>query len=142
MPNLAHVLKDEIRRLARKEIKAELGPARKASAQYHKDIAALKRQLRDQARQIAALKRPDKKAAKAGPETPPVARFSPKWLQAHRERFELSAADYGALVGVSPHTIYNWEQEKTRPQPQQLQAWSVVRKLGKREAWKRVDEMQ
>ncbi len=142
MPNLAHVLKDEIRRLARREIKAELGPARKASAQYRRDIAALKRQLRDQARQIAALERADKKARKADPETSPAVRFSPKWLQAHRERLELSAADYGALVGVSSQTVYNWEQGKTRPQPQQLQAWSVVRKLGKREAWKRLDEMQ
>ena len=142
MPNLAHVLKDEIRRLARREIKAELGPARKASAQYRRDIAALKRRLRDQARQIAALERADKKARKADPETSPVVRFSPKWLQAHRERLELSAADYGALVGVSSQTIYNWEQGKTRPQPQQLQGWSVVHKLGKREAWKRLDEMQ
>ena len=68
MPNLAHVLKDEIRRLARREIKAELGPARKVSAQYRRDIAALKRQLRDQGRQIAALERADKKAPKADPE--------------------------------------------------------------------------
>ncbi len=142
MPNLAHVLKDEICRLARKEIKAELGPARKASAQYRRDIAGLKRKLRDQAKQIAALERAAKKAPKADPETSAVVRFSPKWLQVHRERLELSAADYGALVGVSSQTIYNWEQEKTRPQPQQLQAWSVVRKLAKREAWKRLDEMQ
>ncbi len=141
MPNLAHVLKDEIRRLARKEIKAELGSARKASAQYRRDIAELKRRLRDQARQIAALERTDKKAPKRGPDTSIVARFSPKWLQTHREKLELSATDYGALVGVSSQTIYNWEHGKTRPQARQLQACSVVRKLGKREAWKRLDQM-
>ncbi len=64
MPNLAQVLKDEIRRLARRQIKAELGPARKASAQYRRDIAALKRQLRDQARvgatRPSVAKRPNK----------------------------------------------------------------------------------
>ncbi len=143
MPNLAGVLKDEVRRLARKEIKAELAATKKASAQYRGDIAALKRQLRDQTRQITALERANRKAGSAGPDgTAAAARFSPKWLQAHRERLEVSAADYAALMGVSAQTIYNWEKGKTRPQPQQLKAWSAVRGLGKREAWKRLDEME
>ncbi len=143
MPNLAGVLKDEVRRLARKEIKAELTATKKASAQYRRDIAALKRQLRDQAKQITSLERANRKGGGADSEgTAAAARFSPKWLQAHRERLELSAADYAALMGVSAQTVYNWEKGKTRPQPQQLQAWSAVRGLGKREAWKRLDAME
>ncbi len=143
MPNLAGVLKDEVRRLARKEIKAELTATKKASAQYRRDIAALKRQLRDQAKQIASLERVNRKGGGAGSEgTAAAARFSPKWLQAHRERLELSAADYAALMGVSSQTVYNWEKGKTRPQPQQLRAWSAIRGLGKGEAWKRLDEME
>ena len=143
MPNLAGVLKDEVRRLARKEIKAELTATKKASAQYRRNIAALRRQLRDQAKQIASLERVNRKGGGAGSEgTTAAARFSPKWLQAHRERLELSAADYAALMGVSAQTVYNWEKGKTRPQPQQLKAWSAIRGLGKREAWKRLDEME
>ncbi len=143
MPNLAGVLKDEIRRLARKEIKAELAATKKGSAQYRRDIAALKRQLRDQAKQITSLERANRKGGGAGSEgTAAVARFSPKWLQAHRERLELSAADYATLMGVSAQTVYNWEKGTTRPQPPQLKAWSAVRGLGKREAWKRLDEME
>ena len=61
------------------------------------------------------------------------------WVSAHRERLELSAADYGELVGVSPVTIYNWEQGKSRPQEKQLAAWGVIRGLGKREAWRRLE---
>ena len=143
MPNLAGVLKDEIRRLARKEIRAEFAATKKASAQYRRDIAALKRQLRDQTKKITALERANRKAGKGSPEgTAGAARFSPSWLQAHRERLELSAADYAALMGVSAQTVYNWEKGKTRPQPQQLEAWSAIRGLGKREAWKRLDEME
>ena len=143
MPTFAGVLKDEVRRLARKEIKAELAATKKASAQYRRDIAALKRQLGDQAKQIISLERANRKAGRAGPEgTAAAARFSPRWLQAHRERLELSAADYAALMGVSAQSVYNWEKGKTRPQPQQLEAWSAVRKLGKREAWRRLDEME
>ena len=45
MPNIASVLKDEILRLARKEVRRELEGLKKASAQYRSDIAALKRQV-------------------------------------------------------------------------------------------------
>ena len=142
MPNLASVLKDETRRLARKEIKAELAATRKASAQQRRDIAELKRQLREQAKKIASLERARRSVREAGTRsTAPLARFSPAWLQAHREKLELSAADYATLVGVSGQTVYNWEKGTTRPQPEQLRAWSAIRRLGKREAWKRLDEM-
>ena len=108
MPNLAGVLKDEIRRLARKEIKAEIAATRRATAQYRRDIAALKRWVLDQTKQITALERANRKAGKSRPEgTAGAVRFSPKWLQGHRERLELSAADYATLVGVSGQTIYN-----------------------------------
>ena len=143
MPNLAGVLKEEVRRLARKEIKAELAVTKKASAQHRRDIAALKRQLRDQAKQITFLERASRKAVSAGAEGPAAAaRFSPRWLRAHRKKLQISAADYAALMEVSPQTIYNWEKGATRPQSQQLKAWSAVRGLGKQEAWKRLDEME
>ena len=46
----------------------------------------------------------------------------------------MSAANYAKLVGVSPLTIYNWEQGKTRPRKEQLAALVAVRGIGKREA--------
>jgi len=69
----------------------------------------------------------------------PAARsgFSPDAVLAERERLELSAADYGELVGVSGLTIYNWEKGKTKPQKAQLEKWKAVRGIGKREAWGR-----
>ncbi len=143
MPNLAGVLKEEIRRLARKEVRSELSGLRKASAQYRREIAALKRDLKEKDRRIKSLesrKSPEVNGRARRQETSP--RFSPQWLQKHREKLELSAADYAALVGVSPLTIYNWEKGKNRPRAKQLEAWSEVRALGKREAWKRLDEME
>ena len=52
----------------------------------------------------------------------------------------MSAADYAELVGVSGLTIYNWEKGKSRPRAAQLEAWGEVRNLGKREAWKRLED--
>ena len=145
MPNIASVLKAEISRLARKEIRAELAATKKAVARYRSEIAELKRQLKVQDRKIAALQRTAEKGTGVSPTAPVTettnVRFSPKWLRAHREKLALSQADYSALVGVSPLTIYNWESGKTRPRAQQLAAWGAIRGLGKREAWKRLEEI-
>ena len=47
MTNLAAALKEEIRRLARKEIKAQTGATAQAVGRYRREIAQLKRQLRE-----------------------------------------------------------------------------------------------
>ena len=57
MPNIASVLKEEICRLAKKEVKPQVGKTQKASAQYRRDIANLKRQLGQQEREIKLLKK-------------------------------------------------------------------------------------
>ena len=60
-------------------------------------------------------------------------RFSAKRLAAQRKKLGLSAGDMGALIGVSPQTIYNWEAGKSRPRQQQLAAIAAIRGVGKRE---------
>ena len=57
MPNIASVLKAEICRLAKKEVKAQVGKTRKAAAQYRRDIAKLKRLLSQQDKEIKLLKK-------------------------------------------------------------------------------------
>ena len=135
MPNIASVLKDEVLRLARKEVRRELEGLKKASAQYRSDIAALKRQVAAFAKQQARLlkKGPSKVAAEAEGEGATRFRFSPKRFSAHRAKLGLSAGDMGTLIGVSAQTICNWEAEKSRPRQQQLAALAAVRKMGKRE---------
>ena len=143
MPNLASVLKDEIQRLARKEAKVQLAKTKLASSQHRRDIARMKRELRDLTRRLASLEGQERKrAAKPAPvELAARARFSPNSVKSHRARLQVSAADYGRLVGVGALTIYNWESGKTRPRQQQLASLISIRGLGKREAWKQLDEM-
>ena len=80
MPNLAGVLKEEIRRLARKEVRAELAATKKASAKCRKEIAALKRQVGDQARTLAAVQRSARTNGSADSAEVTTARFSPNVL--------------------------------------------------------------
>ncbi len=144
MANLATVLKSEIARLARKEVRAETSAMRKAVSKYRSDIADLKRTIKDQQRQINALSSQQAKQSKA---VKPAkgelvnVRFSAKGLRSHREKLGISAADYASLVGVSPQTIYLWEHEQTRPRKSQVAALAEVRKLGVREAQRRLEAM-
>ena len=141
MSSLAKVLKDEISRLARKEARAELAPLQKASAQYRRDIAELKRQVKTLEQRAAFLEKQERKRVTADTpvEKADQVRFSPKYVKSHREKLGLSAADYARLVGVSALTIYNWEQGKSKPRAQQLADWAAMRNLGKREAKKQLE---
>jgi DNA-binding transcriptional regulator YiaG len=137
MPNIAAVLKDEIRRLAKKEIKAEIGTTKNAVVQSRKDIAKLKRLVQAQQREIAFLKVQEQKRLGQQPTAEePIenVRFSARSVKAQRNRLKLSAEDYGKLVGVSTLTIYSWEQGKSRPRNAQLARLVAVRGIGKREA--------
>ena len=96
MADLAGALKDEIRRLARKEIKAETGSTKQAVAQYRREIASLKRQVREQEKKIAFLEDQERKRLEepqADQEAVESARFSARSVKAQRERLGLSAAD-------------------------------------------------
>jgi DNA-binding transcriptional regulator YiaG len=141
MANVAAVLKEEIRRLAKREIKAETGKTKRAVVQYRRDIANLKRMLDQQAKKIAALqKRAGAAVENTVSEPEENIRFSARSVKAQRTRLSLSAADYGKLVGVSPLTIYAWEKGETRPRKAQLAALVAVRGIGKREALQRLAE--
>jgi len=137
MPNLAATLKEEIQRLARKEIKAQTGSTKQAVAKYRREIASLKRQMREQEKKIAFLEAQQQKRLEQPQATEELVegiRFSARSVKAQRERLGLSAASYAKLVGVSALTIYNWEQGKSRPRKEQLAALVAVRGIGKREA--------
>ena len=142
MPNIGTVLKQEIARLSRREIRAEVQATKKASAQYRRHIAALKRQVTTLARQVAQLQRRvhDKPSAAPDGASAPKVRFVAKGLKSQRSRLGLSAAGYGKLVGVSAQSIYNWEQGQTSPRAAQLAALATLRGIGKRDAQRLLEQ--
>lgn len=143
MPNIAAVLKNEISRLARKEARKQTDALRRTSAQYRKDIADLKRQLSDLQRKVAPLEK--HVLRKVSSQAPDIdgdrVRFTAKGLRSHRQRLGLSAADYGTLVGVTDQTIYNWEHETARPRKQQVSIIASLRRMGKKDARARLEQM-
>jgi DNA-binding transcriptional regulator YiaG len=144
MTDIAAALKTEIARLARKELKAETSTLKKSVAAHRHDIAALKKRVQELERLLRrAPKANGRTAAPASEEdSGRKLRFSSTRLAAQRKRLGLSAADFAALIGVSPLSVYKWEGGKNRPRQAQLEAIAAVRKFGKREARARLEELQ
>lgn len=147
MAQLASLLKAEIVRLARKEVRVELQALQKASSRYRTELAALKRQLKEQQRQLSKQAKSGSRGKSAASEAAadddnnPRLRFRASGFATLRKKLDLSAADMGKLIGVTQQTIYHWEKGLARPRASQLQNIAAIRKLGKRGAAAKLAEM-
>ena len=141
MPNLSTILKAEITRQARKEIKAAIEPIRKANAGHRKEIAELKRLVASLQRDLRAVSRPDRARPMDPEASPGSSRFSAKGLKSLRARLGLSAADFGSLIGASGQSIYNWESGKSVPRASQQASLASIRGIGRREVAKRLEAL-
>lgn len=137
MPNIASLLKMEIARVARKEVRVQTEPLSTSSKQYRSSISALRKKVDKLEKQLARIQR----AAASGktPVTPVQEeggvrlRFRSSGFASLRKKFGISAAQMGELLGVTGQSVYAWEQGKSRPRANQLQAIAQVRKFGKRD---------
>jgi DNA-binding XRE family transcriptional regulator len=136
MTNIAGLLKTEISRVARKQVRAETLVLKKAVGTYRTEIASLKRRAQALESALRRLSKAHEKASvvAAEVEPAPTLRFTAKGLASQRKRLGLSALDCGLLVGASGQSIYNWEEGKARPRPRHLPAIAALRTLGKKEA--------
>jgi len=141
MPNLLSLLNESIRRLARREIRTQTRKTRRLTTRHRRDLAALKRQVAALARTVAFLEKQERRrvASPPAPQEAKGVRFSARSVKAQRARLGLSAKDFGRLVGVSALTVYSWESGKSRPRQKQLAGLGAIRRLGKREARKRLE---
>ena len=130
MSDFKLTFQEEVRRLARKEVKAAsetLAAQQKTIRELTKRIEALEKK-----QAVPVVPKADKPAevvvtAKSG-----KARFSSKTLLAFRKKYALSQKVLGALLGVTVGSVVNWETGKCRPKANQIAAISTLAKLGKR----------
>lgn len=118
-------------------------------------LQSLQQELAAQRREITALKRavavlggqrrvpgrvPKGAPSKAVPIT--SLRFQARGLRSLRSRLDMSAAEFGSLIGVTGQSVYKWENGKWEPRDERLTALSELRKLGKREAHERLAKLR
>lgn len=145
MPNIATVLRTEISRLVRKELKAEMESLKKASGRYRSEIAELKRRITGLEQQLKAAERQARKQTTqvaAVEEPTSKVRFRADGFKSFRERLDLSAPVLASILGVSPQTIYNWESGTSKPNREMVGRIAILRKMGKREVQERLAQMK
>jgi DNA-binding transcriptional regulator YiaG len=138
MASIGELLKHEISRLSRRELRSSLEPIRKAVTTYRRDIAALKREVAALKKQVDTQRRVVMPTVKSAPDDVPL-RFVAKGLRTLRDRFGMSAADFGLLVGIGGQTVLNWENKKSVPSREQVAQIAALRPLGKRDAVARLE---
>ena len=132
MPDFKQTFQEEVRRLARKELKAldeKINEQKKTINALQKRINELeKKQVSAAAAKPAAAEKVQEAPAQEGRKV----RFSPKSLVKFRKKYSLSQKALAILLGVTPFTVSHWEIGKNRPRTVQIEAFSALAKLGKR----------
>ena len=136
------LLKGEIVRLSRSEVRRQLKTTLQLARQQRTHVASLRREVEALEREVRALrKRLPRSTNEASPAPGAAQRFVKKGFRSHRERLGLSAADCGKLLGVSAQTIYNWERGASNPPRNQMGSIAMLRTLGKRDAQARLSQL-
>lgn len=134
MADFKQLMSEEIRRLARKEVRIALAPMAET-------IAALKHQVAEQKKQLAAFaKAMPAPAAKAEPLAASIAKPSGKKVRLNaagivrlRGKLGLTQAELAKLLNVAMHTVSVWEQGRRIPRGAHKAQLAALRGAGKRE---------
>ena len=149
MSDIQKVLKAEIARISRKEARSASQGIGKSNTWLRKVVADLKRRMllleKENKRLAATLKTcsaesPQELVQEDGRK----ARFTSRGIHSLRNRLRLSQAEFGKLLGTTPHAVYIWEKkggalslrEKTKA------AILSIRGLGAREAKQKLEEIE
>ena len=136
MGKMESSIREEIGRLARREIRKAVGPVLKERARLKGQIADLKKAVQDMEKSVAPLVR-DRKASRpklrATDEEVQAARLSGGLIRKLRKRLGLSQEELGLLADVTRGAVVGWEMGRSRPSAASRSAIVALRKLGKRE---------
>lgn len=137
MATLQEVLRSVVLRLARREIRAAVGPMRQDLRALRRKLAGVPKTVGDLSRNVALLVRERdarRTAIEPGAEGTQSARFSGRLVKKLRRRLKLTQGQLGLLAGVSVTAVRAWEADRSRPQGARRAALVAIRKLGRREA--------
>ncbi len=142
MPDFAKAIKEEITRLAKKEVKKAAGPLNARIRSLQKTVSGQEKEIARLARTVARQDRELRQAAPVPEAAPPEevkkARISPRLVKTQRKRLKLNQADFARLLNVSVAAVRSWEQGRAMPKEETMATFVAVRKLKPGEAWERL----
>jgi len=143
MSDIRKVMNEEIRRLARKEIKAAMAPLLAAGSVQKKRIAELEKRIK-----VLEASKPSPKAEQPAIIVPAVPeggkekqiRLTSARIRKVRTKLAISQEQFAKLLGVNTQSVNFWENGKTSPRLILKKQIAAIRDMGKREIAKILSE--
>jgi DNA-binding transcriptional regulator YiaG len=142
MGKLEGIIKDEIIRLAKREMRMKFVPLHRdvrslkiTASQLHKSVLGLQRVVSQQKKEMGPKPVPE-----VTPEDMKKARFSPRLIKSLRKHLGISQKEMGKLAGVTVGAIFQWEKGKFEPRDNKKKILVGLRKLGRQEARRLLEE--
>ena len=143
MGTLEATIKSEIVRLAKREIRKTLVPLgrdvrqlKSTVSQLRRTVLALERSAAQQQKELKKRKIP----LEATLEEVKKSRFSPALIRSLRKNLGISQKELEILAGVTVGAAHLWEIGKFKPKDEKKAVMVALRKLGRREVKKLLEE--
>ena len=143
MGKVEGIIKSEIVRLAKREVRKTLVPlgrdvrlVKSAVSQLRKTVLALKRFVAQQQNELKKRKIP----LEATPEEVKKSRFSPTLIRSLRRHLRITQKELAILTGVTVGAAHQWEIGKFKPKDEKKSVMVGLRKLGRHDVRKLLEE--
>lgn len=141
MADIKQVFNDEVRRLARKEVKLAVVPLVKLVAEQKQMIRELKRELAAVKKDMPVKEEPVQ-IIEVAEDDDKKYRLNAAGIIRIRTKLDLTQGKFAALLGVSTHTVSMWELDKVSPRTNMKKRICQLRTMGKRELKKHLEMLE
>ena len=144
MPSIATLLREEISKIARKEVQNEVRELKQTVREQRDAIARLEKQI-GSTKAKTATKSATKPAANVRKpagigDRRKQRRIAPNTIKKHRKRLKLSQAELGEILNVSTNTVLRWEAGTSKPRKKHLPGLDQLRTISMRELKKQLSK--
>lgn len=129
MSTIEQVLRQEIARIARREVRRALREVEAVLRRQRRMIQMLRRASRGR---VEGKEKGTVRIPGVTEEEVEKSRFSGKLIRKLRLRLGLSRRELAQLVGASPFAVIGWESDKFRPRGEKRLALVALRRMGVR----------
>jgi DNA-binding transcriptional regulator YiaG len=139
MGKVESIIKSEIVRLAKREVKKMTLPLRGEIKFLKGIVSQLRKALLTLQRTSPPRLKGKEVSMEVSPEEVKSARFSPRLIRSLRKRLRITQRELALLTGVTVGAIHQWERGKFKPEMKKREIMVALRKLGRREVRKMIE---
>lgn len=143
MAKMEGIIKAEITRLARREVRSVFRPLKREVRQMRVKLSGLSKGIGSLNRMTKELHLEEAQPKlEATPEEVKASRLTPDRIRSLRNKLGLSQRGLGILTGVSLGAVQSWEKGKFKPQGEKRAVLVALRRLRKREVRKLLEQQK